>query len=240
MSGGDVPSRLLIATIGLHASASTWVFNVVRELLMAHFGDREVAALYAEKLEELPAEPARSNQPLVIKSHYGSVELDAWLAANDAQCLVSVRDPRDASISMAQRFKAPFGAAVRWLENDCKRIMDLGSIATLLRYEDRFFGRKTTVDQLAMRLGIAVEPATVEAIFARYDTEAVRAFARALPNLPADRLAKVGESLMDRVTQIHQPHIGDTRSGKWRGLPPAVQTELTRRFAPFLERFGYV
>jgi hypothetical protein len=44
---------------------------------------------------------------------------------------------------------------------------------------------------------------------------------------------------MDRVTQIHEPHIGDTRSGKWRELPVQVQTELTQRFAAFLERFGY-
>jgi hypothetical protein len=44
---------------------------------------------------------------------------------------------------------------------------------------------------------------------------------------------------MDRVTQILGPHIGDTHSGKWYDLPMQMQTELTRIFRPFLDRFGY-
>ncbi len=238
-SGGVVVSCRVVATIGLHASASTWVFNVVRELMIARFGEISVSALYAETLSELPGEPARSDQPLVIKSHHGSPELDFWLAANNAQYFVSIRDPRDASISMAQRFKAPLGAAVRWLENDCRRMMNFATAPTLLRYEDRFFERKSTVEQLANALGIEVEPGLTEAIFARYSTDSVRALARSLTSLPAERLNTTGRFAFDRVTQIHEPHIGDTRSGKWRDLPADVQSELTRRFAAFLKRFGY-
>jgi hypothetical protein len=235
-----VATNRVVATIGLHASASTWVFNVVRELLIAAFGDGEVTALYAETLGELPTEPTLSNRRLLIKSHHGSVELDAWLTANGAQRFLSVRDPRDASISMAQRFKAPLNAAVRWLENDCKRIIQLSAAEALLRYEDRFFENKSTVEQLAMKLGITVDPTAIETIFGRYDTEAVRAFSKTLRSLPSDRLSPLGALVMDRVTQIHEPHIGDTQSGKWRQLPPQVQSELTQRFGPFLEQFGYV
>ncbi|MGB7097868.1 MAG: hypothetical protein WBD95_03760 [Xanthobacteraceae bacterium] len=136
---------------------------------------------------------------------------------------------------MAQRFKAPLGAAVRWLENDCRRMMNFATATVLLRYEDRFFERTSTVEQLANALGIEVEPAVAEAIFARYRTDSVRALARA----PAERLNTTGRFAFDRVTQIHEPHIGDTRSGKWHDLPPDVQSELTRRFEPFLKQFGY-
>jgi len=41
------------------------------------------------------------------------------------------------------------------------------------------------------------------------------------------------------VSHIHEPHIGDGRSGKWRDLPAPEQAELTRIFAPFLDRFRY-
>ena len=67
----------------------------------------------------------------------------------------------------------------------------------------------------------------------------VRALARSLTSLPAERLSTTRRFAFDRVTQIHEPHIGDTRSGKWHDLPPDVQSELTRRFAPFLKQFGY-
>ena len=95
------------------------------------------------------------------------------------------------------------------------------------------------MEQLANALRIEVEPGVAEAIFARYSTDSVRALARSLTSLPAERLSTTGRFAFDRVTQIHEPHIGDTRSGKWRDLPAEVQSELTRRFAPFLKQFGY-
>jgi len=47
----------------------------------------------------------------VIKSHHGSEGMDAWLAAEGARVILSVRDPRDASLSMAQRFNVGSGGA---------------------------------------------------------------------------------------------------------------------------------
>jgi hypothetical protein len=110
----------------------------------------------------------------------------------------------------------------------------------VLRYEDRFFEDQAAPQRLAGYLGLQVAPSSFEDISARYRTEAVRSFAQRLADLPPERLTMVGSShFMDRVTQIHGPHIGDARSGKWRELPSAVQQELTRAFSAFLDRFGY-
>jgi hypothetical protein len=79
----------------------------------------------------------------------------------------------------------------------------------------------------------------IEAIFARYRTSAVQAFAQAIDSLPDERVQMVGAFKMDRVTQILGPHIGDGRDGKWYDLAPRLQVELTRLFGPFLDRFGY-
>jgi len=138
-----MPGRVapyLVATIGVHGSASTWVFNVVRELLIDAFGEPRVLSLYADELALLPDEPTRAGRHLLIKSHHGSEPLDAWLAAQQARIVLSVRDPRDAAISMAQRFNAPFNHTVRWIANDCNRLLRLAPQGhPLLRYEDRFF-----------------------------------------------------------------------------------------------------
>lgn len=232
---------LVVSTIGLHGSASTWVFNVVRELTIDAVGAAQVLALHAEETSQPLDEAVRAGRYLVIKSHHGSAELDAWLAAAEARIILSVRDPRDASISMAQRFNVALDDAVRWLANDCDRLIRLAAQGhLLLRYEDRFFDDPEAVARLAQVLGLRPAPATVATIFSRYRADAVRAFAESLQTLPPERLTPVGSWTMDRITLIHSPHIGDARSGKWRELPSLVQALMTRRFKPFLEHMGYL
>jgi hypothetical protein len=238
MNTNDPPR--LIATIGLHGSASTWVFNVVRELLIAVAGEDAVRTLYADEVGQLPPPEEWAGGCLLIKSHHGSLPLDRWLEAEQARILLSVRDPRDAAISMCQRFKAPLNATARWLGYDCAR---LGTLAAkglpVVRYENRFFDDPNTVTEIAALFGLAVPAATRQAIFDRYRTDQVKAFADRLSELPDHRLTKVGAATMDKVTQILGPHIGDGRTGKWRGLPEPARTELTRFFGPFLDQFKY-
>jgi hypothetical protein len=230
----------VVATIGLHGSASTWVFNVARELMIGAAGEDRMLARYGETMTDLPDEAQRAGKFFLLKSHHGSPELDAWLAAASARVVLSVRDPRDACLSMAQRFNAELARAVHWLVQDCNRLARLkGPGQVLLRYEDRFFDQPAAVAQLAAVIGIDPDPAACAAIFARYQTAAVREFAQTMNQLPPGRVTQFGDSLMDPVTQIHRTHIGDARSGKWRDLPSPVQAELTRVFTPFLDLFGY-
>jgi hypothetical protein len=230
----------LIATVGLHGSASTWVFNIVRELVAATAGPERLLTFYADELGQLPAESARAGKHIVFKSHHGSHELDAWLKVRHAPIILSLRDPRDACVSMSQRFAAPLPHSVRWIARDCQRLARLaGQGHPLLRFEDRFFEDRRAVDGLSERLGISCDAGVKDSIFARYRPEAIRSFACKLEELPPERLTTVAGHLMDRVTQVLAPHIGDARTGKWRDLPAQVQADLTRYFRPFLDRFGY-
>jgi Sulfotransferase domain len=230
MSSAKHPSsNRLVATIGLHGSASTWVFNIVRELLIAAKGEPEISCVYTEELGDLPLRLSQTNQYLLIKSHHGTQELDAWLNSVQPNIFLSVRDPRDASISMAQRFNAPLEAAVGWLVQDCRRMMKLGDRYPVLRYEDRFFESPTTVEQLSKALNLTLSSKLIEPLFHRYSTAAMRSLAQNLT-----------DKSMDITTQIHRNHIGDTRSGKWRELPGHLGTELTHQFRPFLDQFGYM
>lgn len=233
----DASPPRLVATIGMHASASTWVFNVVRELMIAAMGESQVLSLYADERAQVPDTAGRC---LVLKSHHGSTELDAWLAKVGARVFLSVRDPRDACVSMCQRFQSPLAHVVQWIANDCNRLLRLAPLGhPQLRYEDRFFEDVNVAKRIAVSLGVQPAPGLIDAIFDRYRTDTVRAFAASLAQLPPDRLTTVVRFPMDRVTQILEPHIGDTLSGKWRDLPASTQNELTRAFRPFLDRFGY-
>ncbi len=230
----------VIATIGLHGSASTWVFNIVRELVGETAGKERTLAFYADELAQFPEEAGEAGKYLVIKSHHGSHDLDAWLQGQAAPVILSLRDPRDACLSMSQRFSAPLRHSVQWIAQDCRRLLQLAERGyPLLRFEDRFFEERASVDRLCDWLGLGRAPAVRDGIFDRYRTDVVRSFARRLGELPPERLTMVAGHRMDRVTQVLAPHIGDARSGKWRDLPAQPQAELTRFFRPFLERFGY-
>jgi hypothetical protein len=234
-----MPPRV-VATIGLHGSASTWVFNVARELMTGAHAPR-LRHGYADMLQQVPRDVMDgATTACVLKSHSGSPELDDWLLKVGATVLLSVRDPRDASISLVQRFRSPLSAAAPALRRDCDRVArwsDRG--CPVFRYEDRFFGQPRSVDRLAALLDVQASAEARAAIFARYETEAVRSTAASLVHQDLSALKQIGPFRMDPVTQILETHIGDGRTGKWRGLQPPVQAELTRFFDPFLARFGY-
>ena len=233
----EAPTFLSVdACIGLHGSASTWVFNVVRELRLAH-APHEAQSGYADQLHELPPSAAKR---LTLKSHHGSDGLEDWFVAQNATLILSLRDPRDAAISMSQRFKSPLNATVRWLANDCRRFLRLAPRAqVILRYEERFFERRESVDALAGGLGIEVLGQVADEIFARYSADSVKAFAKNLATLPPERIEKSPDRLMDTVTHIHTPHIGDREVGKWRRTNPETREALTKYFFAYLKELQY-
>jgi hypothetical protein len=236
--GQDVPP--VVGTIGLHGSASTWIFNVVRELLVSVVGDDKVLPAYVESVDDIPSADDRDGKCLVFKSHHGSAGLDEWIAATRSLIFLSVRDPRDATISMVQRFNTPLKETAHGMAKDCARLARLADEGyLLLRYEQRFFDRRNAVELIAGRLRIPCPAAVIDDVFANHTTEAVRAFARSVAALPSDRLVVTGSTMVDRVTQIHRTHIGDTQIGKWRQMAAPDQAALTQFFQPFLEKFGY-
>jgi hypothetical protein len=227
----------VVATVGLHGSASTWLFNVTRELVVAERGEADVSALYTDVIESIPAANERC---LVIKSHHGSRKLDAWLKDVGALILLSVRDPRDAAISMARRFNAPLATAVGWLAADCARMRILVAAGhPIFRYEDRFFEDDMAVSHVAALLQVDQDPMVIAKITSDYNTGAVKRFTQVLHQLPPERISHLGMTVFDTTTQLHQAHIGDTMSGKWRALAPDVRVKLRQTFGSFLNEFHY-
>lgn len=239
MGDSDAPPRV-IATVGLHGSASTWVFNIVREAAIAALGPDSVLAVHAEEMGQVPDAAGLGGRCLVLKSHHGSPGFGTWLDTVQPPVILSIRDPRDAAISMALRFKVPLHRTVRWIARDCEWVVRLASRAhVLLRYEQRFFEDRGVAAALVQGLGLRLDAGVIDAIFARYSLAATRDFTRDLARLPAGRLVVEGDFVMDSVTRLHRSHIGDAESGKWLELPAQMQGELAGFFAGFLQRFGY-
>ncbi len=235
------PPRVVL-TQGLYGSASTWVFNVVRELYLAAFGADGVLALYSDSVAKVLTHPELPARRVVWKMHRGEPEVDGFMELAGPAVLLSVRDPRDAALSLVERFKVAPPAALAAIDACCNRLLPWAERGyPVLRYEDGFFARPETVAAIAAHLRLPADAAAQQRIFATYESEAVRAAAASVASLPAERLeGDATADLYDRVTQIHRNHIGDRLVGKWRArITPEDQARLSGHFAPFLRRFGY-
>jgi hypothetical protein len=251
MSGSEAPAGWgrsrhnprLIMTIGLYSSASTWAFNVVRELMIAQHGEARVCALYSDLVATVLDNRQALGRYTVWKMHFGEAAWDVFAQLSDPTILLTVRDPRDAILSLVNRFNSPLEASAQSVARCCNRALQCAHAGyPVLRYEDRFFADPAVVGTIAEYIGAAVDADTRARIFDRYSTGAVRALAAQVEALPAERVkGDPAIDLYDEVTQIHRGHIGDGSVGKWRRQLTAEQQQaITARFAPFLNRFGYI
>ena len=234
----------ITATLGVPGSASTWVFNVVRELQMIQFGAKRVHSFFNESIEQVwhfLIEHPNMDRALVWKLHEANDSWLRFLTENKIGLLLSVRDPRDAMLSLMERFGESYDGAFIRVNESLQRVTDgAGFHHMWLRYEDRFFDQTETVAAIAKHLGVVMPEGEQDRIFYAYQTTAVREFAEQIGRFPSSRFKAVETMRYDEVTQIHQTHIGDQKIGKWRDrFSMEERHRLTSLFEPFLHSMGY-
>ena len=236
------PVTGVTATLGVYGSASTWVFNVLRELSMLRYGPGRVHAIFSDSVQKVLEDPQARDRHIVWKLHRADESWAVFAALTRARIVLTIRDPRDAMVSIMQRFGVGLGAACADVVHTLKRVAESTAEGHLgLRYEDGFFTRPETVGALAAYCGWAVSEAEQTRIFEKYTAERVKQFGLALDTLPQSRVRTIGDwTSYDDVTQIHRQHIGDQRVGKWREhFDAAEQAAINTRLAPYLRAFKY-
>ena len=234
---------MIVYCLGMQSSGSTWLYNVVRELLAAS-GTPHVA-LRAELYEHFLDDRCIESPNALLRGHIVDSALLRMLALAGVRTVLSFREPRDAVASFVQRF-GDYGATFISSCNDIAR--NLASLLTASQtmahlsffYEDRFTENPDSVRRLAAFFGLPVAENTQRAIFDKYRAATVKTFLRNIDALPEDRLYVDGaRNAMDRETSFHRTHISDMRIGKWRdvltGEQQAAVEELFADYAALLE-----
>jgi hypothetical protein len=232
----------LVLCLGLPGSASTWIFNVVRQ--MHGLPRRSILSGYLDRRYEEFLQAMLGVNPtletIIIKSHRADTSLLRCVSERGAPCILSVRDPRDCVVSLMERFGFSFEHALTVVDKSCRAVLSLAAFDTvLLRYEDGFYRDGQTISDLYryLQLAEAVDCDTLLSLNAR---PAVERFIATFDLLPQGRVVRHEHDEYDKVSHWHRRHFGDGAHGKWRTRLDAEQIATAQvRLAEAIGYFDY-
>ena len=219
---------MIVLCLGMQGSASTWVFNVVRDLVAAAAGP--VQGFEATSLAAVEAALQGNPASLVIRAHNATPALLALVRAAGGHVVLTTRDPRDCVASLVTRLG---GGAADWAMDVARSLASVGVVLgwpgqRALAFEDAVTCDPATGPALAAQLGLGLDPAESRRIAAGWSLGKVRARIAAAAALRGSQAAGFGS---DPETGFNSSHLGDGRVGKWADtLAPAEAAAVDRAF----------
>jgi len=232
------PGRV-IWCLGMYASASTWLFNLARQVLEAAQKEKVHVTFVSGKEPHLSL--AGAGRITLVKSHEINSETRTLdLARASERIFITVRDPRDAVVSMMQAHKYEFDRALDHVEQSARLCASFvkDRRAKLFRYETGFFEDLATTAAIVRYLGYELPDHIVQSIYSSLTRAEVEMHISQMPKMPGVlREAKSGD-LLDARTQWHSHHAGrNGEIGKWQKALTAQQAiEIEQRLGFYFER----
>ncbi|HWE06323.1 MAG TPA: hypothetical protein VG274_06415 [Rhizomicrobium sp.] len=250
-----LPRGILCA--GAKSSASTWLYNVVEEILRRR-GEAEASSY--TRADESPLSHAHGNvrqfyadsprgfsrydprvDTLVVQTQQPSDALSALAACPRFQVVMTIREPRDAVASLMKRFGFSFAGAFRAVAEGDARIVGLfrRRAPLVLRFEDRFYEREVTLVAIADFLGVDLPAMLVREIFNALTRESV------VKKIESMRQGGVLDDLMnptrhDPQTRWRLGHVGEIAIGQHAEfLSREQQLVVLTATAEYCAEFGY-
>lgn len=226
---------------GLYGSGSTWAFNAVMQVLRQR-PRAMVTSCYADTVGNLAADMNASEQftASVIKTHLPDLSLVELASRETTSVILSVRDPRDAVVSMMSRFKRSFLESLHQVEQSANRLLYVRehSDALVLKYEDVLLDEES-VRLIASFLNTHVPRNLQQRIAHDLSAPVVARHVLTLVERGILKGIEPGQE-WEAGTHWHPFHVGDGRVGKYSDMltNPEIDTVLYRT-APFCRAFGY-
>jgi len=223
--------------LGMYASGSTWVFNVLLKLAETLAPDLPRENRFVSQSGDV-GELRPGRRLLLVKSHETDAKAEAALATAAQFVAVSIRDPLDVVASAMLYQKRSFEESLDLAEKSaliCARLA-ADKRALLLRYEAGFVDDPVTLDRLAARLGGALPVADRSRIFAATRRREIERYIAELLRKPGVLIHRESGDLLDPATHWHTRHANRTGEvGRWkRTLSPAQVTAVERQLAGWM------
>jgi hypothetical protein len=223
--------------LGMYASGSTWLFNVMLKLAEALAPELPRLSRFVASMGDVG--DLRAGQRLLfVKSHETDAAAEAALAAAASCIVVSIRDPLDVVASGVQYQNCEFAKALRLAEESALQCARHAADprALLLRYEAGFVDDPATLDRLAARLGGTLGAADRARIFAATRRREIERYIAGLPGKPGVLIHRPTGDLLDPATHWHTHHANRTGEvGRWRRtLTSAQVAEVQTRLGAWM------
>jgi hypothetical protein len=232
----------MVWCLGMYASASTWLFNSVSQVVQAIAPREPVVSGFVLGLNDLgfARDPAKL---AIVKSHETDGPAGDELGRRAGAIFVSIRDPRDAVASLVTYQGATFDKALDLAVASarlCGRFAR-DPRALLLHYETGFTDDPRTLATIAARLGRTLVPADQARIFTQTRRDAVERYIAGIAKMPTTLWSRQTGDYLDPATHWHRHHAARTGEiGRWqRVLDPAQAAAVEERLADWFADFGY-
>ena len=224
----------------MFASGSTWLYNVALAVAAALDPPRPVEGRFVFRTVDALGLSAPGIRH-VVKAHQARDGVERLASTADA-ILVTVRDPRDAMVSLMRHQGFSFNRALLNVRLAAEACVLLGGLpqAVTLHYEAGFIDDPRTIDGIAGHLGGRIAPDRRDRIFRDTRRPAIEALIARLEEQPTTIVDGDGD-LYDRASHWHRHHAGrDGVSGRWRQLLyPAQIRGIETSLGDWMALFGY-
>jgi hypothetical protein len=220
----------------MYASASTWAFNVVRQILQASEA-QSFRAVFTSGTERR-IDWSQANGVTVIKSHeINGEERILDIARRSSKLLITLRDPRDCIVSLMQAQNFDFSRALTLVEQSAALCASFAKDrrSRIFRFETSFFKNPANVTEIANHLGYTIEKRVAEAIHHSLTRGEVEKYIDKLPEMQGILRDRITGDLLDPKTQWHSHHAGrNGEIGKWEMVLSTEQlTAISTLFEPY-------
>ncbi len=231
---------------GMYRSASTWSFNVCRDILRVP--GRLVVGAHSPSFTETLSELSDPPDHLVYKSHHLDALPAEMLSKGEAKAVYTHRDPLDAIASGMRFLNVSFEKMFEYMAESIRTLEQLMAMkrGLLIGYEEVGNDTFNQVRRIAAYLEQPLSVSAMDAIVARNTPDALKAISDSFDSLPAERIiTDPANRAYDRETLLHRNHFQGGKSGQGYGqLGHARSCLVYSAFAATLKRvrpdFGQV
>ena len=226
----EASDAMIVSTLGLYSSGSTWLFNVVRCICAKH-SDKSFS-VYADSGGDVMSCFGDEIEYLVIKSHHLDNDFLKIIRATSAKLIITVREARDGVTSLMNRFGTSESDALSQISLSASAIAVARNMFghMIFVYEDRFMDNKDTIKKIADYIEVEISDDFASEILAQFDREKVAS------DITAQFEHASADITYDDATHWHVGHIGDGKSSKWsETLSDAAAAAIDEAINPFCQ-----
>jgi len=237
-------AHMLVLSLGVPRSGTTFVFNVLRELWTARrVKFSSVNTNYPETASFLKGHDFKGN--VLLHAHNVLPEVQRVLSRPDVRAFFNYRDPRDVVVSMMKLHEYTFEKCMELVEISFAQYRTARKFPSIMfiPYSAVVGEPLKVIGDLAARLDIAVDAREIARIGKATDIEAHRDVMRAVgrSQIPVQVRRNPRRVLKESKRHfINDRHIQSGAEGRWREELDAGQQDIARRrFGPLLVELGY-